>query len=163
MSFTTFVPDILATIMGGLLLALIFFLLQETIYSLPNIDGSWTLTLKTAKTVYLPYKDMELMYLVLLWRQGNSVFGSAEKISEVSSQGYREYIGNDRSIATIDGHIQKNIFSPDRIVLHMKEENKARRSSTVHILEFKGKDIKGRFVSTIANQEGSSSWMRRSS
>lgn len=132
---------------------------------MPNIDGSWTLTQKITKTDYKPYQDMELTYLVLLWRQGNSVLGSAEKIRDVSSKESREYIGKDRSIATIDGYIQKNIFSPDRIVLHMKEENEARQSSTAHILEFKSNDkgIKGHFVSTIANQEGSSNWIRRSS
>ena len=87
MSFTTFIPDILATFLGGLFLALIFFLLREKVFSLPNIDGSWTLRQKTTKTEYKPYKDMELTYLVLLWSQDNLVLGSAEKISEVSSNG----------------------------------------------------------------------------
>jgi len=108
--FDSFLSDILATVLGGALLTLIFFLLREKVFNHSDIDGSWTFTQHTLKTAYHPYEEMKLTYLVLLWREGDNVYGTAEKDYEDSNQHQGYFVGKSRSNITLQGYIQKNIF-----------------------------------------------------
>jgi len=162
--FDSFLSDILATVLGGALLTLIFFLLREKVFNHSDIDGSWTFTQHTLKTAYHPYEEMKLTYLVLLWREGDNVYGTAEKDYEDSNQHQGYFVGKSRSNITLQGYIQKNIFSPNRITIHMIENGTTRESSTVHKLRIESTNkMSGRFASTIANQEGNVVWERKSS
>lgn len=164
MTFTTFVPDILATVIGGVILTFLFFLLKEKVFSIPAIKGTWKLTQLTETSQYKPYVDMELEYFVLLRTEGNKIYGTLEKTHEKSSTGERNYVGEARSKGMIDGYIEKRIFSQDRVHMHIYETNHKRSSSTLHLLVIikeNGKYIlKGNFSSTIANQLGKSTWNR---
>lgn len=163
-AFTSFFPDILATIIGGLLLALIFFFLKEKFFPIPAIMGTWRLIQNTELTQYIPYHKMELEYRVLLRIEGSKVFGTLEKVREKSSTGERTYVGEHRSRGLIEGYVEKNIFGKDRVQLHVYERNHKRQSSTLHILTIikENDDWKliGEFSSTVANQTGSSTWER---
>lgn len=108
MKFESFVSDILATVIGGGLLALIFFILRERVYKTIDLDGSWTYDQKTEISAYNPYKDMTVRFLILLSRDGNTIYGSAEKIYDKTADGKeRTYQGKYRTIAKINGHIEK--------------------------------------------------------
>lgn len=163
-NFSSLISDILATVVGGVLLTLFFFLLREKLFKNLEIDGSWTFTVHTVKTTYNPYKDMKLTFLALLWREGNKVYGTAEKDYEDSEKYKGHFIGKGRSVIKLQGFIQKNYFSTDKLTIHMIENSSTRESSTIHKLEIEDiSKMTGRFVSTISNQEGNVIWERRSS
>lgn len=159
------IGNIVATVAGGLLLALIFFSLKEHFFSIPKLNGNWLFEIVTHKSDFSPYKDMLLRYYVLLWQEGNQIKGTGEKIYE-KTKAYepKEYVGKDRSRIEISGYLTKRYFSKDLIVIHYGEENEERKSSTIHNLIFKDiNKMDGYFVSTIANQQGKAIWTRRTS
>ena len=47
--------------------------------------------MRTTKTAYRPYEDMKVQYVAILWRQGATVKGTIEKISDVTSAGTETY------------------------------------------------------------------------
>ena len=165
MNFDSFISDMVATITGGAVLTFIFFLLREKVYAFVDLDGSWVYEQKTITSEYLPYIEMTVCFLVLLTRDGNRIYGSAEKVHDLTADGgERQYIGKNRSIAEISGHIEKRYFSKDRISIHIIEYGEKRRSSTFHILVCESHNLlSGRFSSTISNQQGIVTWTRRSS
>ena len=85
MNFNGFIPSIIATVVGGVTLALLFFWAREKLFPLPNIAGRWYLEMRTVNTSYEPYTGMVLRYVAMLWREGNRIQGTAEKIYENSS------------------------------------------------------------------------------
>lgn len=165
MNFESFLPSFSATVIGGGLLTLIFFLLREKVYKSIDLDGSWTYEQETTVSDYNPYKYMTVRYLALVARVDHKIYGTAEKDSE--KERYKEwkgYNGKHRTQIKITGHIEKHYFSKDRICIHITEYGEKRESSTLHILqEEKHNELSGRFVSTIANQQGNVKWTRRSS
>ena len=164
MQFISFLSGILTTFIGGVWLTLFFFFVREKLLPLPNIDGSWTFCQKTTKTDYNPYNDMALTFVALLWREGNSIKGTAEKVYEKSSEKDGPFIGSQRSTLHLQGYLQKNIFSPDYMTIHMAESGPSRASSTVQILKVENNNkMSGRFASTIAYSEGSVFWEKKSS
>lgn len=165
MNFSSFISDILSTVIGGGILTFLFFLLRERIFSYSNLDGSWIYDQVTHESDYHPYIGIKVSYLALLSRDGNKIYGSAEKISEQTTDGaIRKYVGKHRTRAEITGHIEKQYLSKDRISIHIVENGELRESSTFHILNCSSSnELQGRFSSTISNQIGSSIWRKRSS
>lgn len=153
--------QVLATVIGGLLLTLLFFLARDKLFPLPSLSGLWTCEATTERTAYKPYEGMVLWYAVLLVQEGNRVSGSGEKIREASVQGKREYVGKSRTHIDISGYVTKRYLAPDEIVIHVRESGELRPSSSVHTLEIKrdGTMI-GAFVSTIADSIGTVNWKR---
>jgi hypothetical protein len=155
---------VLATLTGGCLLALTFFIFKERIFKPTNLDGTWVYTQETHMTEYNQFEGMLINYLSLLACEGNNIYGSSEKINDITSSGKkREYIGKYRTLTKITGHIEKRYLSKDRIFIHISEFGEQRESSTVHSLEkINENTLKGSFSSTIANQQGTAVWIRRS-
>jgi len=149
------------------ILTFLFFLLREKVFGFDDLDGSWSYEQITNTSEYNPYKGLKLGYLALLSRNGNLIYGSAEKVYEITADGIkRDYVGKYRTRAQISGHIEKKYFAPDRISIHIVEEGEQRTSSTSHILECKKNinlELEGRFASTISNQIGTVTWAKRSS
>lgn len=156
--------QIASTIVGGILLAFIFFLVRDRFYQLPTLSGLWTFHAKTENTSYNPYKDMSLYYIVILTQEGNRLVGTGEKIKEMSSKGVREYEGKNRSRIQITGFITQRFFSADECIIHITEINELRESSTIHIMKIlNSQSMNGTFISTIAAQTGSTSWTKGNS
>jgi hypothetical protein len=164
-NFDTFFSDVIATVFGGAVLTLIFFLLREKAFGLPKLDGAWVYEQKTLQSEYNPYKNLTLRYIAFIGRNGNQVYGSAEKYFEITAEGKtREYVGKSRSRVEISGHVEKRYFSKDLISIHIVETGELRESSTIHVLEsIDSNKLMGRFSSSIANQDGTANWTRRSS
>lgn len=164
MSFTSFLPDILATVIGGIGLALLFFFFKEKVFLLPSIEGTWRLVQYTEYTQYSDYVNMELEYRVLLRTEGNKVYGTLEKVREKSKKKDGPFDGEQRARGMIEGYIEQNIFGKDRLQLHVYEQNYKRPSSTLHTLViFKDNNdfsMSGSFSSTVANQTGKCTWQR---
>lgn len=156
MEFNSFVSDVVATLIGGIFLTFLFFIAKEKLFPLPDITGRWYLEMITVNTAYNPYIGMKLRYVVIIWREGNNIKGSAEKIYENSSTGEREYIGKNRTRAVIEGYIEKNYFGKDKVYLHSVENGHGRESTNFYDLLVKSElEMIGAFNSMVSNQDGS--------
>lgn len=63
MQFDSFWSDVFATIVGGALLALLFFYLKEKLFALPDLNGRWYFEITTEESANNPYKGMVLHYV----------------------------------------------------------------------------------------------------
>ena len=68
--------NVVSTVIGGLVLALFFFLMKEKFCPLPNVVGRWHFEMQTESTSYRPYEGMTLSYVAVLWREGHVVHGT---------------------------------------------------------------------------------------
>lgn len=154
-NFDSLLSDILATIIGGMILAVIFFATRERIFPLPSITGQWYLEQRTITSAYNPYKGMILRYVAILIREGNRIEGTGELVYEDSSTGKRHYYGKNRRRSTITGYIEKNYFSKDKVQLHVVEDGHGRVSSHFYELTvIKNKPMEGKFSSMVADSTG---------
>lgn len=104
---------------------------------------------------------MILKYVVFIWREGNFIRGSAEKIYENSKTGERHYDGIHRTRCSIEGSIEKNYLTKDRIYLHVVEDGHGRESTNFYDLTiFSNCNISGTFQSMVANQSGKATLTR---
>ncbi len=155
MSFETFWSDILATIVGGVALAILFFIAKEKLFPLPKLTGRWYLQQTTQNTAYNPYTGMVLRYVVMLWCEGNKIEGTAEKIYEKSSTGERSFVEKSRTRAIVSGYVEKKYFGKDKIYLHVIEEGHGRESTHFYKLTVDSNDTMiGTFDSMVADQDG---------
>jgi len=155
MDFGSFWADIIATLVGGIVLTFLFFWAREKLFPIPEITGRWYLEMVTVNTAYNPYKNMILRYVVIIWKEGNTLKGSAEKIYEISSTGEREYNGKDRTRSEMEGYIEKNYLGKDRVYLHAVENGHGRESTNFYDLLVKSdSEMIGAFNSMVANQDG---------
>jgi hypothetical protein len=153
MTIELFGLNVLQTVVGGVLLTFLFFLLKEKCFSLPNVNGTWYLEIHTKKTAYRPFEGMKLRYIVMMWREGGKIEGTIEKVYELSSTGEREYVGKQRTRGQIHGSIEKRYFSKDRLCLHIVEDGHERQSSNFYdVTIFSTKEMIGVFSSMVANQ-----------
>ncbi|MGI1987043.1 hypothetical protein [Shewanella glacialipiscicola] len=155
MNFGSFWADIIATIVGGIGLTFLFFLAREKFFPIPAITGRWYLEMVTVNTAYNPYKNMVLRYVIVIFREGNYLKGSAEKIYEKSSNGEREFNGKNRTRSVIEGYVEKKYLGKDRVYLHAVEAGHGRESTNFYNLLVKSEtEMIGAFNSMVANQDG---------
>jgi hypothetical protein len=151
----SFISDVLSTVLGGVLLSILFFYAREKFFPLPEITGRWYMEITTVNTSYNPFKNMILRYELMIWREGARIHGSVEKIYENSSTGERDYIGKNRTRGIVDGYLDKKIFIKDRLILHVIENGHGRESTNYYDLTVSSdKYMQGVFTSMIANQDG---------
>lgn len=155
MDFGSIWADIIATLVGGVGLTFLFFFSREKLFPIPKVTGRWYLEMTTVNTAYNPYKGMILRYMIIIWKEGNIIKGSAEKIYEKSSAGEREYNGKSRTRAEIAGYIEKNYLGKDRVYLHAVENGHERQSTNFYdLLVMSESEMIGDFNSMVANQDG---------
>ena len=156
-----FLYSLLATIIGGGVLAFLFFWLREKVFPLPKITGRWFFETRTVNSSYKPYKGMILRYVAMLWMEDNRIGGTMEKIYENSSTGERVYEAKNRTRGVIEGFVQKNYFSKDNVVLHVVEDGHGRESTNFYDLTVNSYNhMVGSFSSMVANQDGETRWQR---
>ncbi len=160
----TVLIGIASAVLGGMILAILFFLAKEKLFPLPAITGRWHFEMNTEETAYNPYTNISLQYAALLWREGPYIKGTTEKTYEHSSSGPREYIGVYRTRGRVEGYIEKKYFpgSKDIAYLHITEDGHCRESTHYHELQIdnNGQRMRGKFSSTAADSEGSATWQR---
>lgn len=161
MNFDSFIPSIIATVISGVILALLFFWVREKLFPIPDITGRWYFEVRTINTSYTPYVGMVLRYVAMLWREGNRIKGTVEKIYENSSTGEREFVGKDRTRGVAEGYLEKNYYTEDRLLLHVTEDGHGRESTNIYdVIIISNKEMVGTFNSMVANQEGEIAWQR---
>jgi hypothetical protein len=159
--------DSLESILSGIVLALLFFLLREKCFAYPDLNNQWYLKSITEESSYNDYKDMELHHQLFLVQDKSQIKGTAEKYYEDSSIGKKgthiiHYSAQHRRRAYIEGTIQKNYFGPDILILHAIENGEKRQSTIYCRIEIKRQFIigpynfskKGLFYSMVSNQKG---------
>ena len=155
------VVNLFATVFGGLILVSLFFVAREKIFPFPNISGQWYIEMLTVKTAYRPYNKMKLRYVAMLWKGGNHIQGTVEKIYEDSTTGTRQFTGKDRTRGELQGYVQKNYLAKDRAYLHVVEEGHGRESTHFYeIIVQSDKKMVGTFTSMVADQCGEVIWQR---
>lgn len=161
MEFSSFLSDVISTVVGGVLIALLFFWAKERLLPLPEITGRWHFEMRTEKTAYAPYAGMVLRYVAMLWREGHTIAGTVEKLYENSSTGERSFVGKNRTRGIVNGYVEKNYLAPDRIFLHVIEDGHGRESTNIYdvIVQSDGGMI-GSFHSMVADQDGTVKWQR---
>ena len=156
MDFNSFWADVFATIIGGVSLTCLFFVAKEKLFPIPDITGRWYVEMTTMNSAYRPYDGMVLRYVMIIWREGNALKGSAEKVYENSSSGILEYVGKHRTRALLEGYIEKNYLSKDKVCLHAVENGHDREFTNFYELLVNSKlEMIGNFQSTVADQDGS--------
>jgi hypothetical protein len=161
MSFNSFLSDTIATILGGIVLAFLFFAGREKLFPLPRIAGRWYFETRTVETAFNPFKGMVLRYVGMIWQEGPVIHGTVEKIYENSSTGERNYIGKNRTRGTFEGYVDKLYLSEDRIRIHLVEDGLGRESTTFFDLVVDDlSTLSGSFQSMAADQSGVVKWQR---
>jgi hypothetical protein len=156
-----FLLEVSGAVFGGLLLAAVFFSLNELVFPLPKLSGLWRFELRTFVTSYRPFQGMKLTFLVLLWQEGNAVRGTGEKVREDVNGMVRTYTAEHRSRIDVSGYVTRRFFRPSEIVIHFREHGEKRESSTMQTLRVSGRDrLDGEYASTVANSSGSVVWKR---
>ncbi len=149
MNFDSFMSSTIATVVGGLILALLFFWAREKLFPLPGVGGRWYFEIRTINTAYNPYSGMVLRYVAMLWQEGNRIQGTVEKVYENSSTGEKEYVGTDRTRGVAKGYLEKNHFAKDRLFLHIVEDGHGREFTNYYdIIILSDKEMIGAFNST---------------
>jgi len=153
--------SILENVLSGVFLAGLLFFLEENVFSIPDLSGMWTFVSTTDETGYKKYEGMKLTFIALLWCEGNKVYGTVEKVSEVLNGVNRRYKPEARIHLKVNGKITRNIFSKNEAILHFEEKGLKRESSTEQKLIINGNEyMSGLFESTVANSKGKVQWSK---
>ncbi len=104
---------------------------------------------------------MILRYVAMLWRKGNIIKGTVEKIYEKSTTGERKFIAKNRTRGEIEGYIEKNYLTKDRLFLHVIEDGHGRKSTHFYEITVQSNEVmSGTFNSMVADQDGTVSWQK---
>ncbi len=157
--------DVVATLIGGVVLSVAFTLWSDYVHTVPDINGRWRFESRVDQSDYSKHRGLRVYYEVLLYQEGLQVRGSGEKIFEdfVDPQKpSRSYTGDERRLIRIKGYIKNNFWPKDTLVLHYWEDGGRRTSSTFQKLtHFDNNHMHGNFESTIANESGEVVWDRQ--
>lgn len=159
-----FTYDMFRNVASAFVIALLFFLLKEWLLKLPDITGRWYVETYTNETRRDEYKNMKVGYIVVLWRSGNLIKGTREKIyDQVENKEKQDYKTEDITRADLEGSLEQNYFPffKSKLYLHVEEKGKQRETTEFYtIIVDSDKCLKGDFKSTAADQEGTTKWKR---
>lgn len=154
--------NIIGSVIGGILLALLFFFGKEKWFRLHDIKGEWYFKTETLETGRRLNNGMIQEYIAFIWLEGHKIHGTYEKTFEDSQEFKGPFIGKDRARGVIDGYYEKNYLSSDCLSLHMVE-NGSREFTNWHDLHIvSSRKMHGNFTSTAARQKGKAEWQRDS-
>ena len=151
----------IGTIVGGIILSLMFFTFNDFIHKPPNISGQWYFVNETIDTSYSKFKNLKVYYKVMLIQQNNLISGHGEKIQDELNGNVTEYSGKGKIQIQISGNLKHNFISKDKLTIYYSEEGGIRKSSTFHnLVRFSDEEMNGDFSSTIANSSGKTFYAR---
>jgi len=159
------------TLVGTFSVGFVFFVANDYFFKTPNLNGRWDFTTKPTFARSQTIEIMQLSYTVLLYQEGEKIKGVGEKTRAVIPAGNkynRRPLDEKYDVGTparvrieIEGYIDKNYLSADRLILQYNEQGTKRLTSTFHTLLIEDdKTMSGGFKSTISDSEGEVSWVR---
>jgi hypothetical protein len=148
--------NVIGTIIGGLILTLILFILNEYAFPKMNITGEWKTITIIEKTSYNPFKNLTVEYKIHLIQKGYELSGSGEKIKDIKPDGTQTvFIREKRVLIDIDGYFERQFFGRSKIYLNINEEGRKRETRATYILTvYSNKILEGTFISTAGDAQG---------
>ncbi|MGV8946463.1 MAG: hypothetical protein ACOH1N_08545 [Lutibacter sp.] len=148
--------EISSTVISGIVLTLILFIINEYLLPQKNITGEWKSTLKIENSAYNPYKGLTIEYKIHLLQKGKEIIGSGEKIKDILLNGDEvEYIGDKRVKISLNGYYERNYLRKSKVYLNISEYGLKRESSATYFLTVKSsKRLIGNFTGTAADSSG---------
>lgn len=139
-----------------------FMIFNDYVAPPPNLAGRWKFTVVYEDTALSRFEGLEVTYQALLIQEGLELSGTGEKLSDRGPLIEPvDYDSDRRSNIRLVGHVTRNYFSPDALVIHYDEQGRVRQSSTLHqLVYFDASTMCGCFQSTIADTLGSVWWER---
>ena len=161
LSIKNIYQDSVSTVIGGIVLSLIFFVFSDFIHTPPDLSGEWYFVNETKDTSYSKFKGLKVYYKVMLVQQGSVISGQGEKIQDELEGKITEYSGKSKIQIKITGNLKQNFIAKDKLTLYYSEEGQKRGSSTFHkLIRFSDEKMEGEFSSTIANSKGRTLYSR---
>lgn len=158
--------DVLATVIGGFIFAILLYLINEYIFKNPllfgeELNGLWeveTITLKSNKAEYI---DLKIEFNVHLIQVGNEIKGFGEKIREINpDNSILVYEFAKRPRIEISGYFEKNYFKRSKLHLLVEDYGRIRTTSSNYELTVYRKNMIGSFTSTAAKSNGNTTWKK---
>ena len=148
--------NIVGTIIGGLLLTLILFLLNEYTFPKKNLTGEWKTTIKITETSYTPFKQLTVEYKIHLIQKGYELSGSGEKIKDIKQGGNETVFHREnRVVVDVDGYFERKYFRKCKVYLNINEEGRKRETRATYFLTLTADNkLEGNFISTAADASG---------
>ena len=146
----------LGTLIGGLLLTMTLFLLNEYAFRKINLTGEWKASATTKQSSYKPFENLAIEYKIHLLQKGYDLSGSGEKIKETN--GRREetvFKRENRILIRIEGYVERKYFRKSKIYLSIKEGGLNRETRATYFLTLNNTNsLDGSFTSTAADARG---------
>jgi hypothetical protein len=151
------INNILATIISGILLTFILFLIKEHILPKKNITGQWKTILKINKSSYKPYNNLNIEFNIHLLQNGTQITGSGEKVRDFHIDGNETvFERNKRVKLEIIGYYEKTYLRKSKVFLNIIEKGRERESRSTYVMTVtKSTLLNGTFTSTAADSRGS--------
>jgi hypothetical protein len=161
MNFSSFVPDVCAALLSGVLLTLVFFCIREWWHPLPSITGRWYCETHFTSSTLTKFIGLRLKYEITILQQGPELTGATEKIFEDSSTESFEYRNVNRVHGKLSGYIDRYYLRPNRVTFSLSEYGRKRESSAVFDLTVKDRTtLVGTFQSTAGSTSGTAIWSK---
>ena len=154
------IQGVTSTVVGGIILALIFFILSDVLFAPHDLNGKWIVEVTIKDTKHNNFKNLRLKFVVMLEQNGENLFGIAEKDSEINAEGERkDFTGKSRILSTVKGHIDKRYFLSDNATAQFAEKGLIRDSTVIQSLVIhNAKKMTGKFYSTVPDSSGVVEW-----
>jgi hypothetical protein len=148
--------NVLGTIIGGLILTFLLFILNEFIFKKTNLSGDWTATINILSTTYKPYENLKIEYQFHLLQKGYEISGSGEKIKDIRQDGTETVFEREkRVVVNVAGYYERKYLGKSKLFLNITEEGRKRESRASHILIIRrNRQLKGTFSWTAADAKG---------
>lgn len=151
----------LGSILGGLFLAVLFFISSDFLFKPPDLNGRWIMATTSNQTIHDSYNGLTVFYEVILQQDGNKLSGTAEKVGECNKGVPFIYDYDKRVRVDIAGAIDRNYLTKDKVNIHWMEHGRKRDSSSFFkITRFDDSYMTGDCASTVAHSFGLSEWVR---
>lgn len=150
------INEIIATVISGLILTLLLFIINEFILPQKNLTGEWLATVVINETSYNPFRKLKLQFKIHLLQMGNQILGSGEKIKEIYIDGSEKiYKRKKRVKIEISGNYDKKYLRRCKVYFNIIEYGRKRESRSTYFLKvYDSKLLKGSFNSTAADSKG---------
>jgi hypothetical protein len=148
--------NILGTVIGGLFLTLILFILNDFVFPKRNLTGEWTSTIKINKTSYKPFEDLSIEYKIHIIQKEYYLTGSGEKIKDIHDDGTETvFVREKRVLIDVDGYYERKYLAKHKVYLNINEEGRKRETRATYFLVFCGpNELQGTFISTAGDASG---------
>jgi hypothetical protein len=148
--------SIVGTVIGGLLLTIILFFVNEYVFPKINLTGEWETTVMITKSSHNPFINLTMDYKIHLIQKGYELIGSGEKIKEILPNGeVTEFLREKRVLIDVEGFYERKYFKKSKIYFNICEEGRKRETRSTYFLVLKKHNcLVGTFISTAADASG---------